>query len=45
MTQAAVNAPLIVAVLFNVAIGIVAIIIAHRNKDKITQIWNEKWSK
>ncbi len=45
MTQAAVNAPLIVAVLFNVAIGIVAIIIAHSNKDKITQIWNEKWSK
>ena len=45
MTQDAVNAPLVVAVLFNVAIGIAAIIMIYRNKDRINQIWNEKWSK
>ena len=45
MTQDAVNAPLVVAVLFNVAIGIAAIIMIYRNKDRINQIWDEKWSK
>ena len=28
----------------NVVLGIVAIVMIYRNKEKIIRIWNEKWS-
>lgn len=45
LVQQNITLSLALAVVVNVALGIAGIVILYKNRDKIKQIWDEKWSR